>query len=90
MSLLVGKTFLLNAESLSDSATASLAVNLSRILRIFSLATEEAPSKDILMAWMSSASDGRVVDDDDDDERRGLLVDVAGGENASPCDDEES
>jgi hypothetical protein len=38
---------------------------------------------------MSSASDGRDDVVDDDDERRGFDAD-AGGENASPCDDDES
>ena len=61
------------AESLSVSASASLAVSRSRILSVFSLAETEAPSSACLMALMSSASDVRdfisadAVDDDEED-----------------------
>ena len=52
------KTFhSLMAVSLSVSASASLAVSLSRILRVFSRAVTEAPSSAFLMALMSSAND---------------------------------
>jgi hypothetical protein len=55
--------------SLSDSATASRDVKRSKIFRIFSRAFDEAPSKDNLMALMSSANDG-LDDDDELDDRR--------------------
>ena len=45
------------AVSLSVSASASRAVSLSRILRVFSRAVTEAPSSAFLMALMSSAND---------------------------------
>ena len=80
---------LLRAESLSASATARREVSRSKILRIFSRASDDAPSSEILMAWISSASDGRDDVVDDEDERRGF-EDVVGGEKASPCDDDES
>ena len=61
------------AESLSVSASASLAVSRSRILSVFSLAETEAPSSACLMALMSSASDVRdfisadAAEDDEED-----------------------
>ena len=45
------------AISRSDSANANLSVNLSRVLRVRSLAEAEAPSKAARMARMSSASE---------------------------------
>ena len=45
------------AVSLSFSASANLAVNLSRIFNVLSLAVDEAPSRAALMAWMSSAKE---------------------------------
>ena len=64
------------AVSLSPSASASLAVSLSRILRVFSLAVTEAPSRAFLMALMSSANDvldfiRAAVDVDEDEDEPG-------------------
>ena len=65
---------LLSAPSLSASATASRAVNRSKILRIFSRAFDDAPSRESRMAVMSSANDGR--DDELELDERRCPVDV--------------